>query len=373
LRYFRAFDFNPGGAEKSNALLALLQANSGTVAVTKLALRHLDPAFVKTSLVAAKALGTLLDDVYKTQPQEYVELIARYEPASENTRLMQLAMTKPLEGIGRDATRQLLKQQGSSLVWDVLNGNDAQQAQTMITALRRVGTKESIGILKTVALDEKRSTDLRREATRALGGSYDGEDAVLALLRSGEIKGPYKIAAVQGVSGAWRKMIHQEAATYLDAAATTSKKLPAMQELMAMNGDATRGLTVFKTNCSVCHQVNGEGMDFGPKLSEIGSKLPKEGQYLAILHPDAGISFGYEGYEIKFKDGSTVAGIISSKTETDLQVKFPGGVVSNYKTADVVSMKQLDSSMMPAGLQEAMSTQELVDLVQYLATLKKKQ
>jgi hypothetical protein len=72
LRYFRAFDFNPGGAEKSNALLALLQANSGSVAVTKLALRHLDPAFVKTSPVAAKALSTLLDDVYKTQPQEYI-------------------------------------------------------------------------------------------------------------------------------------------------------------------------------------------------------------------------------------------------------------------------------------------------------------
>ena len=373
LRYFRAFDFNPGGTEKSTALLAMLQANSGTVAVTKLALRHLDPAFVKASPVAAKALSTLLDDVYKTQPQEYVELVARYEPASENNRLKQLAMTKPLEGIGRDAMRQLLKQQGASLVWDVLNSRDAQQTQTMITALRRVGTKESIEILKTVALDEKRSTDLRREATRSLGGSYDGEDVVLALLRSGEIKGQYKTAAVQGVSGAWRKMIHQEAATYLDAASTTSKKLPSMQELMAMNGDATRGLTVFKTNCSVCHQVNGEGMDFGPKLSEIGSKLPREGQYLAILHPDAGISFGYEGYEIKFKDGSTVAGIISSKTETDLQVKFPGGVISNYKTADVVSMKQLDSSMMPAGLQEAMSTQELVDLVEYLATLKKKQ
>lgn len=113
-------------------------------------------------------------------------------------------------------------------------------------------------------------------------------------------------------------------------------------------------------------------MDFGPKLSEIGSKLPKEGQYLAILHPDVGISFGFEGWDVKFKDGSSMTGIVSSKTETDLQMKFPGGVVQNYKMADVVSMKQIDSSMMPSGLQEAMSTQELVDLVEYLASLKKK-
>jgi len=37
-----------------------------------------------------------------------------------------------------------------------------------------------------------------------------------------------------------------------------------------------------------------------------------------------------------------------------------------------VSMKKMDSSMMPSGLQEAMSTQELVDLVEYLASMKKK-
>jgi putative heme-binding domain-containing protein len=178
---------------------------------------------------------------------------------------------------------------------------------------------------------------------------------------------------VQGVSSAWRKSVRAEAASYLTGTTTTTaKKLPPMPELLAMKGDVTKGVTVFKNNCQICHQVNGEGMDFGPKLSEIGSKLPKEAQYLAILQPDAGVSFGYEGYEFKFKDGSTVAGIIASKTETDLQLKFPGGVTQNYKMADVVSMKKMDSSMMPAGLHDAMSTQELVDLVDYLASLKKK-
>ena len=376
LRYFRAFDFNPGATEKSNALLGILQANSGSTSasatdVTKLALRHLDPAFVKTSAVAANALTKLMSDVYGTQ--EYIELVSRYEPVAENARLKQLAIQKSADGIGRDAARQLLKQGGASLAWDAINGNDQEGATSMVTALRRVGTKESIGILREVALDEKRPTALRREATRSLGGSNDGEDEVVALLKSGAIKGEYKAAAVQGVAGAWRKKIRQDAASYLDSGPeTASKKLPGMNELLAMNGDAAKGVSVFKTNCSVCHQINGEGMDFGPKLSEIGSKLPKEGQYLAILHPDAGISFGYEGWEVKFKDGSTMAGIVSSKTETDLQMKFPGGVVSNYKMADVVSMKKMDSSMMPSGLQEAMSTQDLVNLVEYLSSMKKK-
>ncbi len=371
LRYFRAFDFNPGATEKSNALLAILQANTGSPDVTELALRHLDPAFVKTSPVAQQALKNLMDKKYGTA--EYMELVSRYEPGSENVRLRDLAMAKPLENIGGDAARQLLRQNGGSLVWAVLIGSDTEAAQNMILAIRRVGSNQSLDMLKTVALDEKRSVTLRREAVRAMGSSEDGQDMTIALLKSGDIKGDYKAVAVQGVSGAWRKKIRTDAAMFIDGGVTgSSKKMPAMTELLAMNGDASKGSTVFKTNCSVCHQVNGEGMDFGPKLSEIGSKLPKEGQYLAILHPDAGISFGYEGWEVKFKDGSTMTGIVSSKTETDLMMKFPGGSTQTYKMADVKSMKKMDSSMMPSGLTDAMSTQELVNLVSYLDGLKKK-
>jgi putative membrane-bound dehydrogenase-like protein len=371
LRYFRAFDFNPGATEKSTALLSILQANSNSTDVTKLALRHLDPAFVKSSPVATTALTKLMKDVYGTP--EYIELVTRYEPVSENANLKQLAVKKAMDGMGRDAARQLLKQGGSPLVWEVIDDKDIEAATSMLVALRRIGNKESIDILKRVALDEKRPVALRREATRSLGGSTEGADLVVTLLKSGDIKGDYKKAAVQGVSNDWRKNVRQQAASFLDGGKSAEgKKLPGLNELLALNGDATRGLTTFKNNCSTCHQVNGDGMDFGPKLSEIGSKLPKEGQYLAILHPDAGISFGFEGWDVKFKDGSSMTGIVSSKTETDLQMKFPGGVTQNYKMSDVVSMKQIDSSMMPSGLQEAMSTQELVDLVEYLASLKKK-
>ncbi|CCH00558.1 membrane-bound dehydrogenase domain protein [Fibrella aestuarina BUZ 2] len=371
LRYFRAFDFNPGKTEKSAALLALLQAQKSEE-ITRLALRHLDPAFVTGNAAAKQALQALLDQTYGTP--EYIELVQRYEPATENKRLWQLALQKPADNVGNDATRQLLKQKGSALVWQSINGTDAEATNNMLTALRRVGTKESLSMLKTVATDAKRPMAIRRQAARMIGGSWDGEELVIDLLKTGQLKGELKGAAYQGVATAWRKSVRTEAAKYLDGAQTAStKKLPGVTELLAMNGDATRGLTVYKTNCSVCHQINGDGQDFGPKLSEIGSKLGKDGQYLAILYPDAGISFGYEGYEVKFKDGSTQMGIVSSKTETDLQMKFPGGMVQNFKMADVVKMKQIDSSMMPSGLQEAMATQELVDLVEYLSTLKRKQ
>ncbi|MCP1382815.1 PVC-type heme-binding CxxCH protein [Runella salmonicolor] len=370
LRYFRAFDFNPGATEKSNALLDIMKGNTDND-VAKLCLRHLDPGFVKTSPVAQQSLQKLLDASFGTS--EYMDLVQRFEPISESKRLLQVATEKPMQRDGRDAARQLLKQEQAPLLWATINGKDAAKAQSVVTSLRSVGTKQSIDMLKAVALDPKRPKALRAEATRALGGSMDGEDLVLALLKEGKFSGDLKAAAVQGVSSAWRKNVRIEAAKYLDAAPSKAgKKLPPVSELMAMTGNAANGQKVFANYCAICHQVNGEGNDFGPKLSEIGSKLGKDGQYMAIFYPSAGVSFGYEGYEVKFKDGTTTVGIVSSKTETDLLLKFPGGTTQSYKMSQVVSMKKMDESLMSAGLHEAMSQPELVDLVEYLSSLKRK-
>ncbi|MBB3839811.1 putative membrane-bound dehydrogenase-like protein [Runella defluvii] len=370
LRYFRAFDFNPGATEKSTALLELMKTNTDTE-ITKLCLRHLDPGFVKTSPLAQQNLQKLLDASYGTG--EYMDLVQRFEPASEAKRLLQLALDKPMQREGRDAARQLLKQEQTPLLWATINGKDVAKAQNTLIALRGIGSKQSLDILKSVALDPKRPKAIRTEATRALGGSMDGEDLVLDLLQQGKIANDYKAVAVQGVSGAWRKNVKIQAAKYLDAAPTkTGKKLPPVSELMTLTGNVANGKTVFANYCAICHQVNGEGSDFGPKLSEIGSKLGKDGQYMAIFYPSAGVSFGYEGYEVKFKDGSTTVGIVASKTETDLLLKFPGGTTQSYKMSQVVSMKKLDESLMTAGLHESMSQQELVDLIEYLSSLKRK-
>ena len=371
LRYFRAFDFNPGAKEKSTALLKIMKGKAQNQnEINELALHHLDPAFVKQSPEAMAALKKLLDATYGTST--YIELVSRYEIPSENTRLLQLATTKAQSNIGRSAGQQLLKQNGAPLLWATIKGKDAQKAGSALTSIKGVGSKQSLEILKTVALDAKQPMDLRVEATRSLGGTMSGEDLVLVLLKEGKISGELKTAAVQGLSGAWRKSVKTEAAKYLEGSGTVAKKHPDLKTLVGMSGNVAKGKEIFGMYCTVCHQVNGQGIDFGPKLSEIGSKLPKEALYAAIFEPSAGIGFGYEGFEVTLKDGSSVSGIISSKTETDLIMKLPGGVTQEYKMSQVKSIKQMTDSMMPAGLQDAMSTDELVNLVEYMSSLKKK-
>jgi cytochrome c1 len=50
-------------------------------------------------------------------------------------------------------------------------------------------------------------------------------------------------------------------------------------------------------------------------------------------------------------------------------MKFAGGTVQDYKMADVKSMKKLENSMMTP-VYENLSQEELVDVVEYLMTLK---
>ena len=75
---------------------------------------------------------------------------------------------------------------------------------------------------------------------------------------------------------------------------------------MKLTGNALHGAAVFRQEnvaCIKCHQVNGEGTEVGPNLSEIGTKLGKDALYESILDPSAGISFGFEPWQLTLKNG----------------------------------------------------------------------
>ena len=130
---------------------------------------------------------------------------------------------------------------------------------------------------------------------------------------------------------------------------------------------------MFSTNCSNCHQVNGEGIQFGPNLSEIGDKLSKEGLYAAILQPSAGINFGYEGYTFTMKDGNIVNGYIESETADEISIRIMGGLTQSYSPSDIISRKEMTQSLMTPNLHLLMGEQKLIDLVEYLQSLKKQE
>lgn len=141
-----------------------------------------------------------------------------------------------------------------------------------------------------------------------------------------------------------------------------------------MNGDVVNGRVVFHTTgtCSKCHQVNGIGLEIGPDLSEIGKKLSRPALFESILYPSAGISHNYESWLVLTYEGLVYSGLLVSESDTELKLKDEKGIVRTIPIVSIEEKKKLDISMMPADLQRLISTQELVDLVDYLQTLQQR-
>ncbi len=100
-------------------------------------------------------------------------------------------------------------------------------------------------------------------------------------------------------------------------------------------------------------------------------KLGKDALYASILDPNAGISFGYETWQLETKDGEEATGLIASETEEEVALKLPGGIVTRYPKSNLAKQEKLRTSTMPQGLALTLKPQELVDLIEYLAGLGK--
>lgn len=369
LRYFRAFDFHPG-ASKSQTLLGMLAAANATNTELNLLLRHLNPDVVRGSKAATAALATVLTATYGTPA--YLDLVRQYKVKTETPRLVSLVFSKWDAPEGPEAVRLLIESGQKEVLAKTARGGNADSVQKFLSALGNVGYYETIDLLQNIVLSNKYSEPVRLKAAEVLGKSYGGEDRVVDLLRDGQVPEAYIPAMVGGMKNNVRQGMYKKALAYMPGAKGGGvKPVPAVATLMSLKGDAKKGQTLFQTHCALCHQVRGEGKDFGPKLSEIGSKLPREALYKSIINPSSAISFGYETTELRLKNGTQLSGIVASKTESDLELKLPGGNKQSVRIGDVKNMKQLPESAMPA-FHETLSNQELADVVHYLTTLTKK-
>ena len=368
LAYFRALDFMPG-EKKSEALFGLITGKFANDLQAQLeALRHMKPDYIANHPEVKTVLSSLLK---QTSGKQYLELVDYYQLKEESPRVLGMI----LSGNESSKAGQVLYNLagGAELIKSTFFASNEKDQLALIQMLRYQGKTESAQLLFEAITNVKCSKTVQMQAARVIGNAYPTEEFVLDLLEKKKITPVYIPLVVESLQKAWRKSIRLKANSYLDKHQTETKKShPGVAELVKMSGDAVKGKVVFTNSCAMCHMVNNEGIDLGPKLSEIGSKLSKDGLYTSVMYPNAGIGFGYETFEVKTKSGDTYQGIVVSKNETDIVLRIPGGIVKNFKTSSLKSYKQLPESLMPEGLADGMSTKELVDLMEYLSTLKKK-
>jgi putative heme-binding domain-containing protein len=306
--------------------------------------------------------------------EQFFQLLERFTFPGADDVLMDLAVAQPGETAGVKAADLLVKRDDGKRIAQTIAGDDSVRAAALITALGNVGGKQVIDKLTPLVTDTARPLAVRSAAATALGKSKSGEAYLLSLAKDKKLPADLNFTVANLLFASALPDVRAEAAKYLQLPASAgAKPLPPLGELLKMQGDVAHGKELFGTTatCNKCHIVADQGKDVGPNLSEIGSKLSKDALLVAILDPSAGISHNFETFVAVTDDGKVISGILVSKTDDEVVLKDAEAIVHTLKTADLEELKKLSTSLMPADLQKLMSAQDLVDVVEYLMTLKK--
>ena len=141
--------------------------------------------------------------------------------------------------------------------------------------------------------------------------------------------------------------------------------------LAAQTGDSTKGKVLFTNTCLACHMVNNVGGSLGPDLSGIGTSTD-EGLLRNILTPSAALESSYYKHNIKMKNGSLVTGAMIKEDGQTITIR-PLGADDKVIPKDRIQSHTISkNSLMPEGLLNAMSDQDVADLFSYMRTLKGK-
>lgn len=129
-------------------------------------------------------------------------------------------------------------------------------------------------------------------------------------------------------------------------------------------GDARKGRVLYANLCGQCHTLFGEGGKIAPDLT--GSN---RGDIDYILHnavdPNAEIPNDYRTSNIETKDDRSITGIVTKQDDTAITVVTANDTIVLPRN-EVKSISQTELSMMPEGLLQAISEDEVRDLLAYL-------
>src|SRR5581483_7406902 len=154
------------------------------------------------------------------------------------------------------------------------------------------------------------------------------------------------------------------------------KKLPSIAALLTRKGNVDRGHNVWlatlknEAACMKCHTIAGQGGQVGPDLTSIGSKASRENLLESILYPSRAIADQFVQWVVATDGGLVVNGLIIE--ETPQYILMRDANVKDYKigSKNIEKKAKLPTSIMPDNLINFLPEDDLLDLVEYLYSLK---
>ena len=155
--------------------------------------------------------------------------------------------------------------------------------------------------------------------------------------------------------------LNQDSAKQTRHLATLLATLPA--------GDVRRGQAVFnspKAACMSCHAIGYVGGKIGPDLTRIGQIRGERDLLEAIVFPSASFARGYEPLLVTTVSGKIVGGVLRGDSRDEMVIATGERDETRIRREDVEDVQPGNVSVMPPGLDQQLTTQELADLLAFL-------
>ncbi len=150
------------------------------------------------------------------------------------------------------------------------------------------------------------------------------------------------------------------------------RQLDELRPLLA-GGDVQHGQQVFfssKASCTACHRALGRGAGIGPDLSRIGDIRRPADLLESIVFPSATIVQGFEPRTITTVSGKVYTGILARQTADVVFLRTADRAEVRIPRTDIETLTASSVSIMPQGLHKTLTSDELRDLLSFLASLK---
>lgn len=134
--------------------------------------------------------------------------------------------------------------------------------------------------------------------------------------------------------------------------------------------DVARGRDVFLHpklgGCVLCHRIDGLGSYAGPNLSTIGSTKSAEAILESVLQPSRNVAPQFESYFLQTADGQ--ARTVFQLMERGGNHTYIGldGATFDVKIEDIIKRERLPVSIMPEGLVQKLTDEQIRDLLAFL-------
>jgi putative heme-binding domain-containing protein len=235
--------------------------------------------------------------------------------------------------------------------------------------LRVLGTFQEQQVASELANRWKRLTPpLRDETVGILLSRPIWQEALVAALEKGDIAPAQVSIPHRGRLAALSDpKLAERAKKALGSVALGPRKevVERYRAALALQGDSERGAAVYRRDCANCHKLGEAGHDVGPSLATIQHRSPEE-ILIHVLDPNREVSPDFLDYTVRLTDGRVLTGLIAAETDAGLTLRRAEKHEDAILRSEIDELTSSGKSLMPEGLEQKISPQEMADLLALL-------